>query len=196
MGDVKRMIVGVSGASGAPLAAAFLTALRRAGGWESHLVMTQGARLTLGPETGLSVSGFQALADVVYDPGQVGAAIASGSFGWDGMAVVPCSMKTLAGIACGYSDNLLLRAADVTLKERRRLVLAARETPLSAIHLRNMLTLTEMGAVILPPVLTYYHQPGTVEDMPRQFTGKLLDQFGIQMPGYGRWDGEACGYGD
>lgn len=196
MGDVKRMIVGVSGASGAPLAAAFLTALRQTGGWESHLVMTQGARLTLGSEAGLSVDGFQALADVVYDPGQVGAAIASGSFRWDGMAVVPCSMKTLAGIACGYSDNLLLRAADVTLKERRRLVLAVRETPLSAIHLRNMLSLTEMGAVILPPVLTYYHQPRTVADMTRQFTGKLLDQFGIPMPGYGRWDGEGCGYGD
>ena len=189
MGDVKRMIVGVSGASGAPLAAAFLTALRRAGGWESHLVMTQGARLTLGPETGLSVSGFQALADVVYDPGQVGAAIASGTFETEGMAVVPCSMKTLAGICHGYAENLLLRAADVTLKERRKLVLVARETPLGLVHLRNMTALAEMGVTIFPPMLTYYQHPQSIEDMTTHIVGKIMREFRLEAPGFRRWEG-------
>ncbi|MDR2820899.1 MAG: UbiX family flavin prenyltransferase, partial [Desulfovibrio sp.] len=128
------------------------------------------------------------LADRAYDNHELGAAIASGSFNTSGMIVAPCSMKTLAGIAHGYSDNLLLRAADVCLKERRRLVLAVRECPLSAIHLRNMLTLSKMGAVILPPVLTYYNNPRSVEDMTLHIAGKILDMFELDLPGFNRWE--------
>ena len=189
---MKTMVVGVSGASGAPLAAAFLKAMQGVQNWQTHLVLTRGAALTLAQETDLHPADLQALADVTYPESEVGAAIASGSFRADGMAVVPCSMKTLAGIACGYSDTLLLRAADVMLKERRKLVLVARETPLNAIHLRNMLTLTEMGAVILPPMLTYYHRPQTAAEMTAQIVGKLLDQFDIPAPGYARWNGAGC----
>lgn len=182
----KRLIVGVSGASGAPLALALLRALRQTE-VETHAIFTPGARLTLRQECGLdSVEG---LADVLYDEKNIAAGPASGSFPTMGMVVVPCSMKTLAGIHSGYSDNLLLRAADVTLKERRPLVLVARETPLSPVHLRNLYELGSMGAVILPPMLTYYQNPRTVEDMTNHIVGKILDQFGLDAPGYRRWEG-------
>ena len=115
------------------------------------------------------------------------ASVSSGTFRTEGMIIVPCSMKTVAGIACGYSDNLILRAADVTLKERRKLVLLAREAPLSGIHLRNMLTLSQMGASILPPMLTYYNNPQTVEDMTRHIVGKALSAFDLELPGFQRW---------
>lgn len=186
----KKLIVGVSGASGAPLAAALLRAVAGVEGWESGLILTRGAELTIPHETGMTAEEFCALAHRTYCRDALGADIASGSYGAEGMVVVPCSMKTLAGIACGYSDNLLLRAADVMLKERRRLVLCAREAPLSTIHLRNMLTVTEAGAVVLPPVLTYYHGPESIADMERQLVGKILDQFGIRWDGYYHWVGE------
>ena len=115
------------------------------------------------------------------------ASVSSGTFRTEGMVIIPCSMKTLAGIACGYSDNLLLRAADVTLKERRKLVLVTRETPLSQIHLRNMLSLTQTGAVILPPMLTYYNNPQTIEDMTRHIVGKVMAEFGLEHPKFHRW---------
>ena len=129
------------------------------------------------------------LADVIYDNQDIGAAPASGIFQALGMIVIPCSMKTVAGIHSGYSDNLLLRAADVTLKERRKLVLVARETPLSTIHLRNLYELSQMGAIIVPPMLSFYQKPDSLEEMTNHIVGKVLDQFGIDMPGFHRWEG-------
>ena len=187
--EKKRLVVGVSGASGAPLAVRLLEVLRAVGGWESHLIISRGGAMTIAQETGLTLADVEALADVVHPNDQIGAAVASGSFRTEGMVVVPCSMKTAAGIHSGYTDNLLLRAADVTLKERRRLVLAARETPLSAIHLRNLYELTLAGAVVLPPMLVYYNRPESVEDMTHHTVCKLLGFFGIDAPGYRRWTG-------
>ena len=189
----KRLIVGVSGASGAPLALTLMEMLRETEGWESHLIVTDAAKITLQKECGAkcpdAYSYLCSLADVVYDCENIGAAAASGSFQTEGMAVVPCSMKTLAGIANGYAADLLLRAADVTLKERRRLVLVTRETPLSLIHLKNMTAVTEAGAIVMPPVAGWYHGAGTLEEMQRQFCGRVLAQFGISVPGLFEWGG-------
>lgn len=188
--DKKRLIIGMSGASGAPLTVTLLKELRKFDETvESHLILTKGAELTLQQETAYSVEQLKSLADVVYDCNNIGAGPASGSFCTMGMMIVPCSMKTIAGIHSGFSDNLLLRAADVTLKECRRLVLAARECPLSTIHLRNMYELSQMGAVILPPVLSYYNHPVTLEDAAKHIAGKLLDMFGLSVKGFRRWDG-------
>lgn len=184
----KRLIVGVSGASGAPLAVELLRRLRACPDVETHLVMTHGAALTLPQETGLTPEELAALADVTYDNGSLGAAIASGSFKTLGMAVVPCSMKTVAGIVTGYSDNLLLRAADVCLKERRRLVLVARESPLSTLHLRNLYEASRLGAVILPPMPAYYRHPQTVEDCTRYTVERILAQFDLDGDAY-QWEG-------
>lgn len=186
--DRPRLVVGVTGASGAPIA---LELLRQLSGQpvETHLVYTRGAVLTLEQETGQGPEALEALADCVYSNDDLGAPIASGSFPTMGMAVAPCSMKTLAGIHSGYSDSLLLRAADVALKERRRLVLAARETPLSPVHLRNMYELSMMGAIILPPMLSYYQRPVSADDCTRHVVGKLLDQFGLECMGFSRWNG-------
>ena len=182
----KRLIVGVSGASGAPLAVALLRALKETD-IQTHAVITHGGELTLKQECALeSLAEF---ADVLYDNRDIGAGPASGSFKTMGMVVIPCSMKTAAGIYCGYSDNLLLRAADVTLKEQRKLVLVARETPFSTIHLRNLYELSRMGAVILPPMLSYYHKPESIEEMSHHVVCKVLDQFGIEIPDYRRWEG-------
>ena len=184
----KRLIVGVSGASGAPLAVALLKALKETD-IQAHAVITRGGALTLKQECALeSLAEF---ADVVYDNRDIGAGPASGSFKTMGMVVIPCSMKTVAGIYSGYSDNLLLRAADVTLKEQRKLVLVARETPFSAIHLRNLYELSRIGAVILPPMLSYYHKPESIEEMSHHVVCKVLDQFGIEIPNYRRWEGMA-----
>lgn len=182
-----RIAVGISGASGAPVAVAVLEALGAIGNIETHLVVTGGAALTIAQECPQALAEISGLADVVHDNGDVGAAIASGSFRTRGMIVVPCSMKTLAGIACGYSDNLLLRAADVCLKERRRLILATRETPLSCIHIDNMQTVSRAGAVVVPLALTYYTHPESVSDMTRHMAGKILDLFGLELPGFRRW---------
>ena len=187
--EPERIIVAISGASGAPVAVELLRYLRQCPDIESHLIISRGAEQTIGQECELSVGEVIELADVFYDFNDIGAAVASGSFKTMGMIVAPASMKTLAGLASGYSDNLLLRAADVCLKERRRLVLAARESPLGTIHLRNMLTLSETGAIILPLALTYYNHPRTVHDMTCHMAGKILDLFGLDLPDFKRWAG-------
>jgi len=183
----KRLIVAMSGSSGATLGIEVLRALKEASDLELHLVVSKGAELTIAQETDMTLSDVQALADYVHPLSDIGASIASGTFRTEGMLIVPCSMKTVAGIACGYSDNLILRAADVILKERRKLVLVARETPLSTIHLRNMLTLSEMGAIILPPMVSYYHRPKSLAELSAHLTGKILDQFDVPYSGLKRW---------
>ena len=183
----KRIIVGVSGASGMPVALDLLEVLRLFPDWETHLILSRGAERTLLCETDVTPDAVRALADYCHDPEDAGAAVAGGTFRTEGMAVVPCSMKSLAGIACGYADNLLLRAADVCLKERRPLVLAVRETPLHAAHLGNMLRLARMGAVIMPLMMGFYARPRSLEDMTRQMTGKILEVFGLEAPGFSRW---------
>lgn len=185
----KRLVVGLSGASGAVLCVALLKAMRGEKDWEAHLVVSGAGERVLREETGLGRNDLAALAFRLHEADDVGAAIASGTFETEGMAVVPCSMKTLAGIAHGYAENLLLRAADVTLKERRKLVLVARETPLGLVHLRNMAALAEMGVTILPPMLTYYHRPGSVEDMTAHIVGKIMGEFRLEAPGFRRWSG-------
>lgn len=181
-----RILVGISGASGAPLTIELLRALQQTE-LECHLIVTSGGWRTITEETGMTSEQVCALADAVHDIDNIGAPPASGSWRTLGMAVVPCSMKTLAGIHSGYSDNLLLRAADVTLKERRKLVLVPRECPMSPIHLRNQYELSMMGAVIMPPVLSYYNHPASIEDMARHLVGKILDQFGVEYNGFRRW---------
>jgi len=156
---------------------------------ETHLVITDVARKVIEEETGWKAGDVEKLASRSYKIDDFFAPIASGSFRTDGMLVVPCSMKTLAGIASGYSSNLLLRAADATLKERRRLVLVAREMPLSLIHIRNMEAVTQAGAVVLPPVLTFYSRPRGIEDLIGHVLGKAFDQLGLET-GYRRWSGE------
>lgn len=186
---MRRIIIGISGASGAPLAVELLKALAQEKNIETHLVISQGAELTIAQETSMTVREVEALADVVYDNGDLGASISSGSFPVDGMIIVPCSMKTLAGINAGYCEDLLQRAADVTIKEQRKLVLVPRECPFSPIHLRNMYELSKYGVCILPPVVSYYNRPESLEDMTAHIVGKILDRFGIDYPGYRRWTG-------
>jgi 4-hydroxy-3-polyprenylbenzoate decarboxylase len=185
--QTKRIIVGISGASGMPVAVTLLEALRGFPDWETHLILSRGAEQVLRLETELTPDALRALADCSHEPEDSGAAVASGSFRTEGMVIVPCSMKSLAGVACGYADNLLLRAADVCLKERRPLVLAARETPLHAGHLANMQRLARMGAVIMPLMMSFYFRPRSLEDMSRHMAGKLLDVFGLELPGFKRW---------
>lgn len=185
----RRFIVGVSGSSGPHLAWSTLQALRGHPEVETHLVLSKGADLTIHLEMGKKRSDFEALADVCYDPNDFGAAISSGSFQTIGMVVVPCSMKCLATMATGACNDLLTRAADVCLKERRRLVVVPRETPFNLIHIRNMETLTLAGATILPPAPAFYHQPKTIEDLLNQTVGKILDQFEISHELYRRWEG-------
>lgn len=159
-------------------------------GYESVLIMSRSAVLTLEQETSFTKQEIEKLAAYVYDPEKIGAGPASGTFRTEGMLIVPCSMKTAAGICCGYTDNLLLRAADVTIKEQRPLVLAARETPLSPIHLRNLYELSRMpGVHIIPPMMTFYHKPECIKDMVHHMAAKLLEPFGIDTPGYCRWKG-------
>ena len=183
----KRVVIGMSGASGAILGIEALRIFRELGGYETHLIVSTGAELTIALETGATLDEVRALADVVHDNVNLGAAVASGSFRTMGMLVVPCSMKTVAGIAHGFSDNLLLRAADVMLKEGRPLVLMPRETPLSIIHLRNLLAAAEAGAAIVPPMVTHYHGPTSIADMNRHLLGKALGRMGIDLPGMRRW---------
>jgi 2,5-furandicarboxylate decarboxylase 2 len=187
---MKRLIVGITGASGAVYGVRLLEALRQIQGWESHLVVSPSGLLTLSQELGLRRADVEALADQVHGVRDVGASIASGSFQSAGMVVAPCSMRTLASIAAGLSDNLLTRAADVILKERRRLVLLARETPLHLVHLRNMVTVTEMGGIICPPVPAFYQQPSTIDDLLNHTVGRVLDLFDVPHEGLlKRWNG-------
>ena len=184
-----RIVVGISGASGAPLAVSLLRALKEHP-MEVHLIVTPGAWRTIQEETSLTPEQIYSLVDTVHDVHDVGAPPASGSWKTRGMIVIPCSMKTLGGIHSGYSDNLLLRAADVTLKEQRKLVLVPRECPMNPIHLRNQYELSMMGTVILPPVLSYYNHPETIQDMEQHLIGKILDQFSLDHSSFQRW-GEA-----
>ncbi len=184
-----RLVIGISGASGVVLGYELLRALRGAG-IETHLVVTEAAVRTLDCETSLRLEDLTALADAHYDPRDMAAAIASGSFPTDGMIVMPCSMKTLAGIVSGYADNLLLRAADVCLKEGRKLALVPRETPLSRVHLRNMADAAALGCTIIPPMLTFYGDADTVEKQIAHIVGKVLSQFGIPFEGGMKWTGK------
>lgn len=189
--DVARqLIVGVSGSSAPHIGLAVLRALRDTPGVETHLVLSRGARRSIAAEMGPGATrAFTELADHAYRPEDLGAAISSGSFLTAGMVVVPCSMRTLAAIATGNTGDLLTRAADVCLKERRRLVLVTRETPLNLIHIRNMETVTLAGGVILPPVPAFYHDPKTIDDLLGHMAGKVLDQFSIEHRLFSRWEG-------
>lgn len=184
----NRLIVGISGASGAPLAIALLRKLQEHPEIETHLVVTRGGEMALRQETGMEPNVLRKLAEVFHENTNIGAAIASGSFRTMGMIVIPCSMKTVAGIVTGYSDSLLLRAADVCLKERRKLVLVSREAPLSTVHLRNLYAASKLGAVICPPVLTFYHHPKTIEDCIRLTVSRVLSQFHLDGDSY-QWEG-------
>lgn len=184
----SRMIIGISGASGIIYGIRALMALRNMG-IESHLVVSPAAQLTREYETGLSRQQLNDLADVVYPINDVGAAISSGSFHTMGMLIAPCSVKSMAEIANGTCNSLLTRAADVCLKERRRLVMMVREAPLHLGHLRNMTAVTEMGAIIHPPVNAFYNQPQTIEDLVDYSLGRAFDCFGLDMPDMPRWDG-------
>ncbi|MGI8655639.1 MAG: UbiX family flavin prenyltransferase [Pyrinomonadaceae bacterium] len=185
----ERLIVGITGATGTIFGVRLLEVLRKAN-VETHLVMSKWAARTLAHETSYALEAVQALADHIYQPGNQGAAISSGSFLTRGMIVAPCSMRTLAAIATGQGDNLLHRAADVILKERRKLVLLVRESPLNDIHLENMLKLSRMGVVILPPVPAFYNHPNTLDDMINHIVMRALDQFEIHVDAARRWDGE------
>lgn len=185
---VSRLIVGISGASGIVYGVRLLEALQ-ALPMETHLVMTRTAEVTLAHETDLKASDVRRLADVAYRIDDLAAAISSGSYRTIGMIVAPCSMRSLSEIAHGITSNLLTRAADVVLKERRKLVLVARETPLHAIHLRNMTTLAEMGAIIAPPVPAFYGRPKTLDDVIDHTVGRLLDLFDLDTGKVRRWKG-------
>jgi 4-hydroxy-3-polyprenylbenzoate decarboxylase len=183
-----RIVVGLAGSS-SPIYGIRTLEVLRAAGVETHLVISDGAKRTIPIEALRKVEEVAALATVVYNNHDLAASISSGSFHTDGMIVAPCSMKTLSAIAHSFSDDLLVRAADVTLKERRKLVIVPRETPLHLGHLRNMVRVTEMGAVILPPVPAFYHAPKTVDDIINQTVGKILDQFRIEHSLFRRWRG-------
>ena len=188
---MKRLIVGLSGASGAIYGVRLLQVLRSVAEVETHLVMSQAARQTLSLETDLTLRDVQALADVVHDARDIAASISSGSFKTAGMVILPCSIKTLSGIVNSYTDTLVTRAADVVLKERRPLVLCVRETPLHLGHLRLMTQAAELGAVIMPPVPAFYHRPQTLDDIINQTVNRVLDQFDIDLPEdlFTRWQG-------
>ena len=174
-----RLIVGITGASGVYIAVALLNKLKEIDGVETHLIITDGGELTVRDETDFDVYDIKRLADVVYDVHEMDASIASGSFVVEGMVIVPCTMKTVAGIVCGYSDNLLLRAADVCIKEKRKLILVPREMPFSRIHLRNMKELANLGVVIMPPVMTFYNTEMTIESHVNHIVNKILFQLGL-----------------
>ena len=186
-----RLIVGISGASGSIYGVRILESLRTLG-IETHLVMTRSAQVTLAYEMDLKVRDVEALADVVYRVDDIGAAISSGSFKTLGVLVAPCSIRTLAEISTGVTSNLLTRAADVALKERRRLVLMVRETPHHLGHLRSMTAVTEMGAIVMPPVPAFYTRPKTIDDIVNHSVGRALDLFGIDSGLVRRW-GEDVG---
>lgn len=183
----RRLVVGMSGSSAPQLGIALLEALHHHPEVETHLVISEGARRSLALEAGTDPDRIAKLADVSYSPSDLAAAISSGSFLTEGMVVIPCSMRTLAAVATGNSADLLTRAADVTLKERRRLVLVTRESPLNLIHIRNMETVTLAGATVMPPVLGFYHRPEAIDDLVAQVVGKVLDQFAIGHDLFRRW---------
>jgi 4-hydroxy-3-polyprenylbenzoate decarboxylase len=185
---MRRLIVGMTGSTGAIFGVRLLEALKQCE-VESHLVVSKWAQRTIEHETRYTLEQVRELATVVHSQSDMGASISSGSFLTEGMVVIPCSMRTLAGIANGYGEHLVHRAADVVLKERRRLVLVARETPLSQVHIENMLKLSRMGVVMLPPMPAFYNHPQSVDDIVNHIVARVLDQFGIEAPFAKRWDG-------
>jgi 4-hydroxy-3-polyprenylbenzoate decarboxylase len=184
-----RLIVAITGATGAVYGVRLLQHLGATPGIETHLILSDAALLTLQAETGLSRKDVEAMAHVVHKQRDVGASIASGSFASSGMIIAPCSMKTLASVAHGLSDNLIARAADVVLKERRRLVLMVRETPFNLAHLRNMTAVTEMGGIIFPPLPSFYHQPQSIAEMVDHTVARVMDLFAIEHTLAPRWGG-------
>lgn len=185
----RRIVVALTGATGATYGVQLLKRLHATPGIESHLIVSDAATLTLHQELGLQRRDVEALAHVVHRNRDIGASIASGSYQVDGMVVAPCSMKTLAAVAHGFSDNLVTRAADVILKERRRLVLMVRETPFNLAHLRNMTSVTEMGGIIFPPLPSFYHRPATIADMVEHTVDRVVDLLGIENSDAARWGG-------
>ncbi|MBI2290929.1 MAG: UbiX family flavin prenyltransferase [Betaproteobacteria bacterium] len=185
----KRLIVAITGATGSIYGMRILQQLRAIGGWESHLIVSDAGVLNAWQEYGLARKDLNKLADVVHNPRDVGAAVASGSFITQGMVIAPCSMKTLSGVAHAFSDNLITRAADVILKERRRLVLLTREAPLNLAHLRNMVAVTEMGGVIFPPVPAFYSKAKTIDAIVDHTVGRVLDLFDVHNDNIARWQG-------
>ena len=185
----RRLVIAITGATGAVYGVRLLQQLAATPGVETHLVVSDAASLTLHQEVGMQRRDVEALAHVVHKNRDIGASIASGSFQYDGMVVAPCSMKTLASVAHGLSDNLIARAADVVLKERRRLVLMVRETPFNLAHLRNMTAVTEMGGIIFPPLPSFYNKPASIEEMVDHTVGRVIDLFGIEHRLAPRWGG-------
>lgn len=186
----KRLLIGVSGASGAPLAVELLNQMQKYRDvYELHFIITKSGEITLKQEMDKNVEELIPLVDTIYDNENIGGGPASGSYKTAGMIIVPCSMKTMAGIVSGYSDNLLLRVADVMLKERRKLLIVPRECPLGTIHLRNMYELSQMGAIVIPPVLSYYNHPKSVADCTRHIVGKIMDQLDLEVDKFNRWEG-------
>jgi polyprenyl P-hydroxybenzoate/phenylacrylic acid decarboxylase-like protein len=185
----QRLIVAMTGATGSIYGLRILETLRRTGGWETHLIVSDAGMLNAWQEYKLARKDITKLADVVHNVRDVGASISSGSFITAGMVVAPCSMKTLAAVANGFSDNLISRAADVILKERRRLVLITREAPLNLAHIRNMASVTEMGGVIFPPVPAFYSGAKTIDDLVNHTVGRVLDLFGVAHDNIRRWQG-------
>jgi len=185
----RRLIVAITGATGSIYGVRLLETLRRLGGVETHLLISSAGWLNIQHELDIDKTAVHALADVVHNVRDIGASIASGSFATDGMIVAPCSMKTLASIAIGLSDNLITRAADVVLKERRRLVLMVRETPFNLAHLRNMTSVTEMGGVIFPPLPAFYHRPASIYEMVDQTVDRVIDMFELGNPIAAAWPG-------
>jgi 4-hydroxy-3-polyprenylbenzoate decarboxylase len=183
-----RLIVGVTGASGAIFGVRTLAALRQLG-HETHLILSRWSRVTIARETDFSVEQVEKLASAVYHQDNQAAPVSSGSFRAEAMIIAPCSMKTLAAIRAGFGDTLICRAADVMLKERKKLLLLVRESPFSEIHLENMLALARMGVTIFPPVPAFYNRPESVGDLVDYIVGRMLDQFGLELPGMARWNG-------
>ena len=185
----KRLIIGITGATGATYGVELLKALNALEGWESHLVLSEAGALNLMHELKMRRKDLEKLATAAYNPRDIGAAIASGSFLTEGMVIAPCSMKTLSAVAHAHADDLVSRAADVVLKERRRLVLIPRETPLNLAHLRNMTAVTEMGAIVMPPMPAFYALPKSIEDLVAHTVGRILDLFGVHSARLSRWQG-------
>ena len=185
----KRLIVGITGATGAVFGVQILRTLRETEGWESHLILSDAGALNVWHELKMRRREVEKLADVAYHPKDIAATISSGSYLTDGMVIAPCSMKTLAAVAHAHADDLVSRAADVVLKERRRLVLVPRETPLNLAHLRNMVAVTEMGGIVFPPVPAFYAAPKTLDELVAHTVARVLDLFGVHSPKLARWQG-------
>lgn len=186
----KRLIIAMTGATGAVYGVRMLQVLQAQAEWESHLVISSSGLVNLKHEMDVTRAELYVLADVVHGIDDIAASIASGSFKTEGMVIAPCSMKTLAAVAHGFGDNLISRGADVVLKERRRLVMMPRETPLHLGHIRNMATVTEMGGIIFPPMPVFYHKTNTIEAMVNETVGRVLDMFGVNVSGlYKPWNG-------